>query len=64
VLLALLVDEPTTHFAASELVLELGWRAIRVEDALAQIMRAGLAHRHGGFVFASRAAGQGRALLC
>jgi hypothetical protein len=53
---AVLLDEPTTHFTADELRLELGWPAFHVEDALAEVVRAGLVHCHDGFAFASRAA--------
>ena len=63
VLLAILLDEPTTHFSTAELAVELGWPAERVEDALAEVVRSGLAHRHGQFAFASRAAVRCRELL-
>jgi hypothetical protein len=56
VVLRLLLDEPTVHFAKDELVRELNWPPAQLEDALAELARAGLAHRRDGFVFPSRAA--------
>lgn len=54
--LGLLVDEPTTHFSEAELTRELNWPPVRIEDALAELARAGLVHRLGEFAFAARAA--------
>jgi hypothetical protein len=56
VVLRLLLDEPQVHFADEELVRELNWPPAKLEDALGELARAGLAHRRDGFVFPSRAA--------
>lgn len=56
VLLGLLLQDAAARFSSSELARELGWPAFEVEDALAGLVRSGLAHRHGDFAFASRAA--------
>jgi hypothetical protein len=55
-LLGLLLEDLSTHFSRDELALELSWPAFRVEDALADLARAGLAHRHDEFAFPSRPA--------
>ena len=62
-LLGILTDEPHTHFNRSELARDLGWFEGRVDDALAELSRAGLVNRHGAFAFASRAAVRCRELL-
>jgi hypothetical protein len=63
VLLGVLLDEPKAHFSTGELETELGWPAFRIEDALAELVRSGLAHRHGDFAWASRAAGRAAELV-
>jgi hypothetical protein len=55
-LIGILLDEAARHFKSCELARELGWPAFQIEDALAGLVRSGLAHRHGDFAFASRAA--------
>jgi hypothetical protein len=56
VVLRLLLDQPTVHFTDGELLRELSWPEGQLEDSLAELARAGLAHRREGFVFPSRAA--------
>ncbi|MEA2331527.1 MAG: hypothetical protein QOH58_1665 [Thermoleophilaceae bacterium] len=56
VLLGLLLDEPCRHFAPGELEALTGWPAWRVQDAVAGLVRDGLAHQHERFAFASRRA--------
>jgi hypothetical protein len=56
VVLRLLLDQPTVHFAEDELRQELRWPDGQLEDSLAELARAGLAHRQGDFVFPSRTA--------
>ena len=56
VILPLLIEQPTVHFSEDELTAETAWSRERVQDALADLQRYGLAHRENGFVWASRAA--------
>jgi hypothetical protein len=42
--------------SSCELARELDWHANQVDDTLAALVRSGLAHLHGDFAFASRAA--------
>jgi hypothetical protein len=51
----LLVPQQQRPWAVRELVLEIG-NPIGVEDAIAQLHGAGLVHRCGEFVWATRAA--------
>jgi hypothetical protein len=53
-LLGLLLDEPL--WTLEELRRELAWSAFRVEDALADLTRTGLANQGEGVTWASRAA--------
>jgi hypothetical protein len=53
--LALLVNEDVVLWAIEELVREIG-DPLDVDDSLARLRRAGLIHRVGEFVFASRVA--------
>jgi hypothetical protein len=55
-LLALLLDQPTVHWSRDELHLHLGWSDGRLDDALAELERDGLAHRQSGFTWPTRAA--------
>jgi hypothetical protein len=62
-LLGVLTDEPTVHWSRAELQLQFGWQPERLEDALAELQREGLAHYQSGFAFASRAAASARLML-
>jgi hypothetical protein len=62
-LLALLTDDSRQHWPWSELQLQMGWLPERLDDALAELERDGLAHRHDGFFWATRAATRTRELL-
>jgi hypothetical protein len=55
-LLGVLLDDPTRHFSTPELTSVLAWPTCRVDDAVADVTRSGLAHANAGFVWASRAA--------
>jgi hypothetical protein len=63
ILLGVLLDEPTRHFSEGELVALTGWPVWRVQDALAGLVRDGLAHRNGIYTFVSRAATRSAELL-
>jgi hypothetical protein len=63
VLLRFLLDTPTAHFTVAELATALGWDSVRVEDAVAEIERGGLAHHFGPFVFPTHAAVRAAELL-
>ena len=56
VILRIVVEQPTVHFALEEICAEVGWKAERVQDALLELSRSGLIHRGAGFVFATRTA--------
>jgi hypothetical protein len=56
VVLPLLIEQPSVRFSEDELASETGWPPERVADVLADLQRAGLAHRQDGFAWASRAA--------
>jgi metal-dependent amidase/aminoacylase/carboxypeptidase family protein len=62
-LLGTLTDEPHALWAIPELEREFGWSSERVQDALADLGRSGLAHQIGNAVFPSRAAVRCRELL-
>jgi hypothetical protein len=62
-LLGILTDDPRQHWSWSELQLQMGWPAERLDDALAELERDGLAHRHDRFCWASRAATRTRELM-
>jgi hypothetical protein len=62
-LLGLLTDEPEVHWSNGELQIQLGWDASRLADVLFELVGDGLAHRQGGFAWASRAATRCRELL-
>ena len=62
-LLGVLTDEPHIHWSRAELRLQMGWPAERLEDALAELQRDGLAHSSDEFVWPSRAAVKCRELL-
>jgi hypothetical protein len=55
-LLGLLLDHDPAHLSMHELQRILDFDAIRTEDTLANLVRDGLAQRHGEFAFPSRAA--------
>jgi hypothetical protein len=55
-LLGVLLDHSPAHLSFDELRRVLDFDAPRLDDALAGLVRDGLAHRHGDFAFASRAA--------
>jgi HD-like signal output (HDOD) protein len=54
--LSLLVDEHPAQLSFDELVREMGKEPFLVTDAVDDLVAAGLLHRHGDFVFATRAA--------
>jgi hypothetical protein len=61
--LGVLLDHSPAHLSTDELGRMLhDFNAVRVEDTLTDLVRDGLAHRHGGFAFASRAAVRFKAL--
>jgi hypothetical protein len=62
-LLGLLTDEPSVHWSSAELRLQLGWPAERLDDAITELERDGLAHRRGGAIWPTRAAVRCRTLL-
>jgi hypothetical protein len=55
-LLGVLIDHNPAHLSIEELQRVLDFDAIRITDALADLVRDGLAQRQGEFAFASRAA--------
>ena len=55
-----LTEDPRVQWSRSELELQMGWDTVRVEDTLAELERDGLAHRHGPFTWATRAAVRSR----
>ena len=59
-LFGVLSEDPRVHWSRSELELQMGWDTVRVEDSLAELERDGLAHRHGPFTWATRAAVRSR----
>jgi hypothetical protein len=61
--LGVLLDKPIRHFADGELAAVLGWPMARVQDAVAGLVRDGLAHRDGPFASASPAAVRAGELL-
>jgi hypothetical protein len=62
-LFGVLTEDPRVHWSRSELELQMGWDTVRVEDTLAELERDGLAHRHGPFAWATRAAARSRELM-
>jgi hypothetical protein len=62
-LLGVLTDEPQHHWSQAELRLQMGWSEERLEDAVADLERDGLAHCHDGFTWPARAAVRCRELL-
>jgi hypothetical protein len=58
-----LTDDPRVLWTIPELEREFGWSGERVQDALADLDRAGLVHRLGDFAVPSRAAVRSRELL-
>jgi hypothetical protein len=62
-LLAILTDDSRQHWSWSELQLQMNWPPARLEDAVAELERDDLLHRHDGYVWASRAATRTRELL-
>ena len=62
-LFSVLTDDPRVHWSRSELELQMGWDRVRIEDTLAELERDGLAHRHGRFAWATRAAARARELM-
>jgi DNA-binding MarR family transcriptional regulator len=51
-----LLEDPPRHWSTAELQRQLALDHADVVDTLAELERAGLAHRAGGFALASRAA--------
>lgn len=62
-LLGVLTDEPEIHWSRGELQTQMTWPPERLDDALAELEREGLAHRHDGFAWPTRAAVRCRELL-
>jgi DNA-binding HxlR family transcriptional regulator len=63
IVLGVLTDEPQVHWSAGELQRELEWPSERLQDALAELQRDGLAHRGEAFTWPTRAAVRCRELL-
>jgi hypothetical protein len=55
-LLGVLLDHSPAHLSTDELQRTLAFDAPRLEDALVDLTRDGLAHRHDDFAFPSRSA--------
>jgi hypothetical protein len=49
------LERPEVHWYENELVRELNWPLAQVQDSVAELARAALAHRRDGFVFPTRA---------
>jgi hypothetical protein len=62
-LLGLLLQDTGAPISSREICRELAWTAFRVDDALASLVRSGLAHRHGEFAWASHTAGRAAELV-